>query len=68
MTITWAILIVFKHILLDLLDLGPNIWYIVPEEYKTSSLNSFKESIKNRYPLTVLADFVQSNLYKTDTP
>ena len=32
--------------------LGRNIWYIVPEEYKTlNSLNSFKETIKNRVPL-----------------
>ena len=32
--------------------LGPKIWDIVPEEYKTlNSLNSFKESIKNWVPL-----------------
>ena len=32
--------------------LGPKIWDIVPEEYKTlNSLNSFKESIKNWIPL-----------------
>ena len=32
--------------------LGPKIWDIVPDEYKTlNSLNSFKESIKNRLPL-----------------
>ena len=32
--------------------LGPKIWEIVPEEYKTfNSLNSFKESIKNWVPL-----------------
>ena len=40
--------------------LGTKIWDIVPEEYKTlNSLNSFKESIKIRYPLTVPADFVK---------
>ena len=32
--------------------LGPKIWDIVPEEYKTlNSLNSFEESIKNWVPL-----------------
>ena len=32
--------------------LGPKIWDIAPEEYKTlNSLNSFKESIKNWVPL-----------------
>ena len=36
----------------SVLYLGPKIWDIVPEEYKTlNSLNSFKESIKNWVPL-----------------
>ena len=40
--------------------LGPKIWDIVTEEYKTpNSFNSFKESKKIRYPLTIPADFVK---------
>ena len=35
--------------------LGPKIWDIVLEEYKTlNSLNSFKESVKNWVPLKCL--------------
>ena len=41
--------------------LGLKIWDIVPEEYKTlNSLNSFKESIKNRIPLRCIC-----RLFKT---
>ena len=40
--------------------LGPKIWDIVPEEYKTLiSLNSFKESIKNWVPLNCPCRFVK---------
>ena len=40
--------------------LGPKIWNILPEEYKTlNCLNSFQEQKKVGYPLIVPADFAK---------